>query len=707
MAASSLRKRMTFVAVASVLCLAASAASARVTKITIDSTTPVGNGASFGSVGKYELLRGTAYGEIDPADRRNAIITDITLAPKNANGKVEYKAQFSIHKPVDMSKASGTMLYNVPNRGNIAIPYSAGDDSFLWRRGDVLLHSAWQGDQPIASVSSSQLGIDVPIATGVTGMVIDRFIAVAKQANGQNQTTQSLTGPGRDLASSNTANSKLVSFTKESPSGTKTGTATIASGDFAYADCRTVPFPGTPDPTRLCIKGGFDSALGYELVRPAKDPFINGVGNAAMRDVISFFRYKDKDDAGTANPILSGSKYVVGFGNSQSGRFQKHMLNNGFNEDEAGRIVWDGMNPNIAGMMGSFNIRWSQQGDIAELYFPGADGPLWWEDYTDTVRGHAKWGLLTRCRITNTCPLIMETYGGPEFWYSRGSVGLAGTKGTEDLPLPANVRRYYHAGTTHGGGAGGFNLGTASTNPEVFAANPNPQREINRALYVAMVDWVRTGRLPPESRYPKVGDGTLVQPTSAAMGWPNIPGAPKPDGVMNPVLDYDYGSAFNYNDGSGVIVNVPPPVKQVIPTLAPKVDADGNEIAGIKSLLARLPLGTYTAWNPIASGPLKGREASLAAGYIPFAKTKAERTASGDPRLSIEERYSSLWLYYLYAIDQANLMVQERFLLPDDAAVLVNQLLNNMLASNLLPKRQAEAAVLQETAVPMEEEAAE
>lgn len=706
MDALALRKRLTCVAVASSLCIAASAVNARVVKITIDSTTPVASGAQFGSVGAYELIRGTAYGELDPTDRHNVIITDVTLAPKNAGGKVEYKAQFAIHKPVDMSKASGVMVYNVPNRGNIAIPYTAGDDSFLWRRGDVVLNSAWQGDQPIASVSSSQLGIDVPIAKGATGMVVDRFIAVAKQSNGQNQTTVSLTGPGRDLASTNTADSKLITATKESPAGVKSDVVTIASSDFAYADCRTVPFPGTPDATRLCVKGGFDSTLLYELVRPAKDPFILGVGNAAMRDVISFFRYKDKDDSGTANPILSGSKTVIGFGNSQSGRFQKHMLNNGFNEDEAGRIVWDGMNPNIAGMMGSFNIRFMQPGDIAELYFPGADGPLWWEDYTDTVRGRAKWGLLTRCRVSSTCPLIMETYGGPEAWYSRGTVGIAGTKGTEDLPLPANVRRYYHAGTTHGGGAGGFNLGTASTNPDVFAANPNPQREINRALYVAMVEWVRNGRMPPDSRYPRVGDGTLVPATSAAMGWPNIPNAPKPDGVMNPVLDYDYGSGFNYNDGSGVITNVPPPIKQVIPTLAPKVDADGNEIAGIKSLLARLPLGTYTAWNPIASGPLKGREASLAAGYIPFAKTKAERTASGDPRLSIEERYSSLWLYYLYAVNQANIMVQERFLLPDDAAVLVNQLLNNMLASNLLPKRAGEEAVLNQIAVP-DEEAAE
>jgi hypothetical protein len=704
MDALTLRKRLTCFAVASSLCIAASAVSARVVKITIDSTTPVAGGP-FGTVGNYELLRGTATGEFDPTTRFNAIITDVTLAPRNANGKVEYKAQFSIHKPVDMTKASGVMVYNVPNRSNIAIPYTAGDTTFLWRRGDIVLNSAWQGDLTIAGVSSSQLGIDVPIATGVQGMVVDRFIAVAAQSSGARQTTQDLTGPGRDLASMNTANSKLVSFTKESPSGVKTGVVTIASTDFAYADCRTVAFPGTPDAKRLCIKGGFDPALGYELVRPAKDPFILGVGSAAMRDVISFFRYESKDDSGTANPILSGAKTVIGFGNSQSGRFQKHFLNTGFNEDEKGRIVWDGMNPNIAGMHGSFNIRFAQPGDIAELYFAGAEGPLWWEDYADTARGRPAWGLLTRCRVSMTCPRIMETYGGPEFWYSRGTVGVAGTKGTEDLPLPPNVRRYYHAGTTHGGGAGGFNLGTASTNPNQFAANPNPQREINRALYVRMVEWVTTGKQPPASRYPKVSDGTLVAATSAAMGWPNIPNAPKPDGVMNSVLDYDFGSGFNYLDGSGVITNVPPPIKQVIPTLAPKVDADGNEIAGIKSLLMRLPLGTYTAWNPIPSGPLMGREASLAAGYVPFAKTKADRTASGDPRLSIEERYSSLWLYYLFAVNEANIMVQEGFLLPDDAAVMVNQLLNNMLASNLLPKREGEATVLNEIAVPEEEAA--
>ena len=673
------------------LLVAPAALDARITKITIDSTVAVAGG-SFGSVGAYQELRGTAVGEIDPNDRHNNLITDILLAPRNASGRVEYKTQFSIIKPVDMSKASGVMLYVVPNRGGRATPFNIGTDGFLYTRGQVVLNSAWQGDIPISTVSGNTLGIDVPVAKNadgiaVTGPVWDRFVAVAQTA-GANTTTQSLSGLGRTPANLDTSLAKLITATSETPAGVKSGVVQVPASDWAFADCRTVAFPGTPDPSRICVKGGFNPALLYELVYTAKDPYVLGVGAAAMRDVVSFFRYAQADDAGTANPIAGRITKVIGFGNSQSGRFQKHFLNNGFNEDETGRIVWDGMNPNIAGMMGSFNIRFAQPGDIAELYDPGADGPLWWAPYEDKVRGRPTWGLLSRCMISNTCPKIFETYGGPEYWYSRGSVGIAGTTGTEELALPANVRRYYHSGTTHGGGPGGFNLGTASTNPNTLAANPNPQRETNRALYVALVDWVVNGTPPPPSAYPKISDGTLVPATSAAMGWPDIPGAPKPDGVINSVLDYDYGATFRYNDGSGVIANVAPAIKQVIPTLVPAVDADGNEIAGLKSLLHRLPLGTYTGWNPIGSGPLKGREASLAAGYIPFAKTKAERTAKGDPRLSIEERYPNLIGYYLQALSEVQNLVQQRLLLPEDANRLVNQLLNDMLASGLLPKRE-------------------
>jgi hypothetical protein len=412
----------------------------------------------------------------------------------------------------------------------------------------------------------------------------------------------------------------------------------------------------------------------YEIVYTAKDPYVLGVGMAAMRDVVSFFRYSAKDDAGTANPISGAVPHVIAMGNSQSGRFAKTFLNLGFNEDESGKIVWDGLNARIAGMLGGFNVRFAKPGDMAEMYDPGSDGPLWWGDYADTVRGRPAWGLLHRCSATKTCPKVTETYGGPEFWYSRGTVGIAGTTGKEDLPLPENVRRYYHPGTPHGGGRGGFALGSASGDPRVFASNPNPQKETDRALYVALVDWVVKGVAPPASAYPRVSDGTLVADTSAAMGWPAIPHAPKPDGVVNPVLDYDYGPGFRYNDESGVISHVPPAIRHVIPTLVPKVDADGNEVGGVPSLLQRVPLGTYTSWGPIAAGPLAGREQSLAAGYVPFARTKAERLANGDPRLSIEERYPSAGAYYAAAVKQANAMVRARVLLAEDAVRLLDQM---------------------------------
>jgi hypothetical protein len=665
---------------------------ADVVRITISSRAPVFNGQSFGTVGPYEDVTGIAFGEIDPRDPRNAVITDIELAPRNAQGLVEYRTTFTIRKPIDMTKAAGVLLYNIVNRGNHNGPttwHVGGDpgDGLLYRLGHAVLWSGWQGDIPIATLTPGQEGIDVPIArhpdgSSVTGRVWARFVSVAGGTH-----TQPLPGAlGRRPATLDSASATLISAASETPAGVKSGVLTVSSADWAFADCRTVPYPGTPDPTRLCLKNGFDPDRLYELVYTAKDPFVLGVGMAAVRDVVSFFRFAAADSAGTANPLAGAVPHVIAMGNSQSGRFAKAFVNLGFNQDEHGRRVWDGLNARIAGMLGSFNTRFAKPGDIAELYDPGSEGPLWWGDYVDGVRGRAAWGLLHRCTATKTCPKITETYGGPEIWYSRASIGIAGTTGTDDLPLPANVRRYYHPGTTHGGGPGGFTLGLASTTAGVMANNPNPERETDRALYVALVDWVVKVTPPPPSAYPRVSDGTLVPATSLAMGWPAIPNTPTPDGVVNPGLDYDYGAAFRYNDNSGVIANVPPPIRRAIPTLVPRVDRDGNEVAGVPSLLMRVPLGTYTGWNPIASGPLKGRERSLAGGYVPFAKTKTARLAVGDPRLSIEERYPSLGHYAAAAEAQANALVKQRWLLAEDAARLLKQLRTDMDASRLFDK---------------------
>ena len=685
-------------------------AQARVTRIAITKIDPVFHGQAFGGTGAYEIVKGTVTGELDPADRRNALITDIQFAPRNAAGKVSYTTSFTILKPVDMSKANGSMVYDVTNRGNprfvgrftrFVLAGGPGDlelsdpgDGPIYRAGYVVVTSGWQGDLPIGSVGPGREGINVPIAknpngSSITGPVVVRFAAgapgnVVVPFSG-NVNTLALPGPGRTPATLDTAKATLVSKASETQGGTGGGVVTIPSADWAFADCRTTPFPGKPDPTRICLKSGFDPASLYELVYTAKDPFVLGVGLAAARDLVSFFRRESKDTAGTANPLAGAISHVIGYGVSQPARMMRDYINLGFNEDESGKTVWDGAFLDASAAAGQFNIRFAQPGNIAGLYDPIAEGPAWWEDYTDKVRDRSAWGLLHRCRATNTCPVIMEVEGGADFWFVKGSLGIAGTTGKDDIPLPANVRRYYMASTNHTGGADNFSLEQPPVASCMLPANPLPWIETERALLAAMNDWIAEGTPPPPSVYPRVNDGTLVAATPAAMGWPAIPGAPSPEGVMNSVLDYDFGPNFRYNDHSGVIDNVPPPVKRVIPTLAAKVDADGNEIAGVRALLLQVPLGTYTGWNPVSSGVLKGQECQLQAGTIPFARTKAERMAKGDPRLSLEERYGNLAHYYSLAMEAANQLVVQRFLLPGDAEREIRQMLNDMLKSGALP----------------------
>jgi hypothetical protein len=669
---------------------------ARIIRIEIASQTPLFAGQVFGSVGSYEQISGIAYGELDPSDRRNSVITDIRFAPKNSRGMVEYRATFTLQKPVDMSKSDGVLFYEIVNRGVHGQLFNEGGrpgDGFLYRRGQMILWSGWQANLPISKVRGEQEGIDVPVARMPDGSPV--ISTVWKRFVGPTSNTLSLGAiPGREPASLDTSKASLITAVTETPEGVKKGVVTVPSSDWAFANCRNTPFPGKPDPDFICLKNGADPNLLYELVYQAKDPLVQGVGMAAMRDVLSFFRYAAKDDAGAANPLHSSIKWVIGSGNSQSGRFAKAFLNLGFNEDENGKIVWDGLNSFIAGQLGSFNIRFGVPGDMAELYDPGAEGPLWWADYEDKVRGRPAWGLLHRCSQTKTCPKITEVYGGPEYWYSRGTVGIVGSSAAQDLPLPENVRRYYIAGTSHGGGNGSFRLspppggpsGLPQRQPNGILSNPNSMLETSRALYVGLVDWIVKGIQPPASAYPKLNDKTLVQANSDAMGWPKIPGVPSPDGVVNPALDYDYGPDYRYNDNSGVITKVPPAIKKTITTLVPKVDKDGNEIAGIHTLQLRIPMGTYIGWNPISGGPLKGREQSLAGGYIPFARTKAERLANGDPRPSIEERYHTLKQFVGEAEKQAEELVKLRYLLQEDSARLIQKLTREMTESRLLPE---------------------
>ena len=679
----SIRHHLAIAKALAVLAAAAAAAwtiptEARVTRIVVDQRAP--EGQPFPEVGQFERLSGRAFGELDPHDRHNRIIQDIRLAPRNAAGNVEYVATFSLVKPIDLSKASGILMYRVVNRGNSTALAAAGPE------GHVSLVSGWQGD--VTPTANNQT-IQVPIAVNadgspVAGPVLVRFVNTSGSTASMGNP---FGGPNRyPPATFDTTQATMTSRASELLSGGVSGPiTTLPSTDWRFADCRTVPFPGTPDPTRVCLKNGFDPTLLYEVVFTARDPLVLGIGFAATRDINAFFRHALQDDEGTPNPVGGAISHVIAQGTSQSGNFIKTFIHLGFNEDESRRIVWDGAWPFIAARQNPTDFRFAIPGGAAGVNEPGSEPVLWWHTYHDKARDRKPASFLDRCRKTHTCPKIFESFGSTEFWDLRMSPGLVGTDAKRDIPLPPNVRRYYYPGTTHGGGGGGFDPDSPTGPACVLPNNPNPQFDTQAALMVAFVDWVVQGTPPPPSRYPTLHDGLLVRATKAATGFPTIPfpGLPAsaPDGLINSVLDYDFGPELNYNDLTGVITVQPPIIKQVLPTLVVKMNRDGNEIGGVPSVLHQAPLGTYLGWNIRAAGFYKGQICDFTGGYVPFARTKAERLASGDPRRSLEERYGSQEGYSCLVRLIAKKEVRKRFLLQADADRLAEQ----AAAANILP----------------------
>ena len=593
-------------------------AHARVTKFVAEITQ---------STGANSLTKGHFEGELDPKDRHNAIITDIQLAPRNARGMVEYSATFSIALSAN---SNGVLYYSVPNRGNGA-PSSAD--------GNIGVVSGWQGDTvPRPNIQTIRLPIAKnPDGSSITGPVIERLINLSGTTASLN-TAAYVSLVYQQPATLDTSKAKLMRTGKPVPSSA-----------WAFADCSAKPFPGVPDPTKLCVEGGFDPASEYVVQYTAKDPLVMGIGFAATRDLNSFLRYAEKDDAGNPNPVAKQVKWAIGQGNSQSGNFIRSFINLGFNEDESGRIVWDGVNPHIAARQMALNFRFANGNGAAGPYEPGSEGVLWWSDYKDEARNRPAAGLLDRCTASNTCPKIIETFGALEFWYLRESPNLVGTDAKTDIPLPANVRRYYFPGTSHGGGRGGFSTATpAPPNGCVLPANPNPETETLRALQAALIEWVAKGKEPPPSRYPTLARGELVPPPSDAV-------------AINTFFDYDFGPGFKATDLSGIISNEPPLVRRSIPMLVPKTNAEGIELGGVPSVLYSAPLGTYLGWNITAAGFDKGKICGLAGGYKPF------------DRAALEKRYANHQGYVDAVRKAAEQSVRDRFLLREDADKLIAQ----------------------------------
>ena len=670
---------------------------ARITHIVIDETTPMVASAGSQNTGiAYEQIAGRAFGELDPKLAGNAIIQDIELA-KDKDGKVRYVASFVIFKPVDMRKASGLMWHDVPNRGRV-FPF-APQESVL---GDIMLASAWQGDNSgatavrlKASVTGMQF-LQVPVARGpggtqVTGQVLGRIVNRAGMAS-QALLVQTNPVPYQPV-SLDTNQSKLVSRGGENMRGEVVDEVAVPSTDWAWARCGADnPFPGTPDKSQICLKSGFDATRLYQVVFTAADPYVLGIGFAAWRDVGAFFKKAEADDRGTPNPIAKSVTQSITRGISQSGNFLRGWLHLGFNRDESGVMVHDGMWPIIAGRRIALNFRWAQPDGVLELYQAGSEGPQWWLPHADPVRGLPASGILDRCTTTQTCPKIMEHFGSAEVWALKLTPEWVGTDAKADLPLLDSVRRYYIASSTHGGGAGGFDTSLPGVGlPTVGAvcpgnnfgmgvlpANPVPHTQTVNALREHFRNWVTLGTPPPPSRYPTLAQGTLALANKSALGFPTLPGLretlPEPDFIM-PIHDYDWGKKFNARDGSGIASNAPPRIKRVLDMLAPKVDADGNELGGVPVVLLDAPLGTYLGWNVTAGGARPFHQDQICnyvGGMIPFARTSLERQANNDLRPSLQERYGSHEGYVEAVAKASKRAVAEGFLIQDDATALIN-----------------------------------
>jgi hypothetical protein len=669
-------------------------------RLTVSSTEDMPG--SYGTVGQYERLTGSLAGEVDPADPKNAVIQDLQLAPRNARGMVEYSAEFVMLKPKDMSRASGVLRYDAPNRGNILTmvnPAATPSDAVYLERGYVFLYSAWQGDVPKSS--AARLTLTVPVARNADG--------------------SSITGPYRSELVPTTAtpvttlpggvfNGSMIPYEPASLDNTQPGYSLtrrvnetdarvpIPPADWKFANCDNAanPFPGTPDGTRVCLRGGFDPRYLYELVYVARDPKVMGLGLAALRDTVSFFRGAAVDAAGTPNPVAGAITHTLGQGTSQSGNAMKTFLHLGFNQRLDGGRVFDGLYAHVAARQTNINTRFAVPGGGGAIRTDhtafGQTAPRALDpDYVDPLTGR-RGGVMTRCAATSTCPKFFLGLSGTEFWQLQGSPVLTDAHGFTDLVQPDNARIYYYASTQHGGAGG-----TASINyqPATAVYPRGTVTQFNdtfRALFIALEDWVVRDVAPPASQVPSIAAGTLVRPeqlTFPAMRgltWP-VAGTPTaiPDfsyrGWYNGYRVLDYGPQYVPQDESGIATLLPPLVGRDYAIMVPQVDAHtGLATSGIRGIEVQAPLGTSLEFNYVAAPGIVDL-VSLTGSYIPFHTTEAARLAAGDMRTSLEALYGNQAGYVAAVTNAANALVAQRFLLQRDADLRIQQ----AASANVLP----------------------
>ena len=663
--------------------------TSRVTQINIERVeSPTFEGRSFGDVGRYKKIVGRLRGEIDPTDPRNSTITDLDKAPRNASGRVEYSTDFYLLTPVDPEEGNHALFAEAVNNGNKLMigalnrvpsandPTTAADagDGFLFEQGYSLLWVGWQGD---LNSAPGRMRLEAPLATdkgqAITGIMRSEF-----------QTFQAMPLVRTLPLSGATTNQSYPAVSLDNSGATLTRRLkesdpreAIANDQWQFASCP----PGaalTPSLTDVCYPSGFQPGSIYELVYTAKNPRVLGVGLAALRDAAIFFRSARGDDAGTANPLAAderelGVRHAVLFGISQSGRLIRTFQQLGFNSDAARRRVFEAIWPHVGPIRNFLDVRFGQPSRVplqheSHLY-PAAEFPFSYASTTDPLTGRAD-SVLERCLVARNCPKVVHTISSAEYWQIKQSLSQTDPLGTQDLPDLDNVRMYLIASTQH------VPLAIPSQVPFCQQlGNPAPQAETMRALLVALRKWLEIGKEPPASQVPTIADGTLVASDQESTGFPKIPGVTY-GGLVNPAEALDFGPEFDNFDERGLISIEPPRVLGEYRVLVPRTDADGNDVAGIRSTTLRAPLATYTGWDLRRQGFAEGELCPVfpkGGSYIPFARTPAERIARGDPRLSLVERYGDHEGYVEAVRDAAEELVEQRFLLPADAKRLIDE----------------------------------
>ena len=615
---------------------------------------PTFEGTSFGTVGQYEKLRGRAFGEVDPNDPRNAIITDIKFAPRNARGMVEYSMDVLILKPIDLPRGNGQLLYHMNNRGNLQFlfslnngglgnnPTTAADagNGFLMRYGYTIVSSGW--DASVAPGASLPLTITVPVArnpdgSAIVGPSLDEFVV---------DTATMMTGPLTYVAASTDQGQATLTVREHYTDPL----VTIPSTGWAYTSAAGTAIRLLPAGTAF-LQGRL-----YEFTYPAKDPIVAGLGFAATRDLGSFLRNAVSDGDGNPNPLAGSVRTVYTHCLSLPCRMMRDFIHLGFNESERGDRVIDGVINWGAGASGAFvNFRFAQPGrgpsQRISRWYPVRQFPFANQTIGDTVTGQTG-GRLERCTATGTCPKIFEINSANDYWTKVASALTTDTLGN-DLKDAPGARSYLLASLPHMAASG-----LASC---VYPRNPLLPSAFLRAMLVALDEWATNDKRPPESDVPRVANGTALPSLSQAdQGFPNIPGVLY-DGLMSTGDLFDFGPFLD----DGVVTRWGQPWSTPYPAFVPKTDADGNDIAGIRLPDVEVPLATYAGWNRRAANLGFPDLCDLFGMKVDFAQTQSERLAAGDPRLSIEERYET-HVSYVNKVTAAALKLRAHGLLLDE-----------------------------------------